>query len=561
MYAGIVVYDAADGSIVWEYMSDFRAGGGNIARIPAVVDLDLDGTMEVILQNKVLSHTGALELTLPSYESVGTGTAGNLVTAVANFDEDAFPEILARDTRNHYLFNHDGSVVWEIERRNFANSQLTVADFNGDGEPEYALVNCEPANPGGTSCPFHYLEVFDSDGASLWSHEGIAALELDNLLSGSDNITAFDANRDGALDLVFQNIDADIDRIFIIDGRDGSVLDSVEVGSYWAAAVQNAFVTIADVDGDGEAELITSNTGGLGGETQVWGGSDANPLPSAPPYRNQWAFQDGYSTDAKSMTPHPVPHWLQPGRNGWNLIKPDPHPLIGSTDSFTYVANDGELDSNVATVTLDILPAGNPPLFLTEPDTLTPRGFPYVYEPIVVDPDLGDTVTFQLNAGPAGMTINPATGAISWNPDTNGDYDVSILALDTIGFATAQTWVLEVGDPVVVPDVIGLPEATAETDITDANLVVGTKVSMNHPTIPAGSVYDQQPPAGAVADFGGFGEAVPVARPGAAGHRQRWRRIDRKRRRLRRRQCRHLPGRNRYGWRRHRPGLRRYRRQ
>lgn len=499
--AGLVVFNASDGSIAWEYLSGSNGSSGEI-RIPTVADLDLDGTMEVIIQNQVLSHEGLVELTLPSY--VTPGIAGTLVTAVANFDGDAFPEILARDNRNHYLFNHDGTVVWEIERRNFANSQLTVADFNGDGELEYAHVNCEPSNPGGSACPTYYLEVFDSEGASLWSHQGIPALELQSGNSRAENISAFDANRDGALDLVFQNIDINVDRLLIIDGRDGSVLDSVAVGSYGSSGVQQAFITIADVDGDGAAELLTSHTGGIVGETQVWGGFTANPLPSAPAFRNQWSFQPTYaSAGGKAMLPNPVPHWLQPGQNGWNLIKPDPDPLIGTTDTFTYKANDGALDSNVATVTLDILPAGSPPVFLTLPDTLTPRGFPYSYEPIVADPDPGDVVTFSLTAGPSGMGINTATGAISWNPQINGSYDVSILALDSIGFATAQSWVLEVGDPVVVPDVIGQTEAAAEVSLNAENLVVGTTRRATHPSIPDGSVFDQTPPAGAVAKFGG----------------------------------------------------------
>ena len=263
VYAGAVAYDATDGSLLWEYFSDFRAGGGGRVRIPTVVDLDLDGTMEVIIHNDVLSHTGVPEFPfrLPTYESVGTGTAGKVVTAVANFDGDAYPEILAIDERNHYLFNHDGTVVWEIERRNFSNSQVTVADFDGDGAPEYALVNCEPP-PGGFACSTYYIEMFDGDGSRLWSHQGDPALELNILFSDSENITAFDANRDGSFDLVFQNIDSNVDRILIIDGRNGSILESIEVGSYWASGVRNAFLTIADVDGDGEAEIVTSHTGG-----------------------------------------------------------------------------------------------------------------------------------------------------------------------------------------------------------------------------------------------------------------------------------------------------------
>lgn len=498
---GVVVFNAEDGSLAWEYYGDVRYGVQGSDKAPVVADLDMDGTMEVIVQRMVLSHSGDLEFELPTDPFYGTLTIGTVVSAVANFDADPFPEVLARDYRAHYLIEHDGTLKWRIDRKANTETQLTVADFDGDGAVEYAQVGCQD----NYDCWPFFLEVFDTDGSPLWSHEDDSDLSISRLYADGENIVAFDANRDGAMDLVYRNESAvppeNLARILIIDGRDGTVLESVSVGHYFSAV--QSFVSVADVNNDGAAELVTSNTGGIAGETQIWGGTDDNPLPYAPPFRNQWIFNPTYaSEDGKTMAPNPVPHWLQPGMNGWNMIPPEPDPLVGTMQTFTYVANDGEADSNVATVTLDVLPDGSPPQFVSEPDTLTTRGFPYTYAPFVVDPDLGDTVTFSLATGPDGMSLDPATGAISWAPEIVGIYPVSILAMDSIGFATTQQWQLQVGDPVTVPDVTGLAEAAALTALQDGHLSIGKTRLRTHPDAVAGVVTEQSIPAGSVAPFG-----------------------------------------------------------
>ncbi len=511
VYSGVIVYNAEDGTIQWEYMSDFRQGGSNDQKMATVADLDLDGTMEVIVHNTVLDHdgmpgpvggpaqTGEVEFRLPTPVSVGTVTAGHLVLAVANFDDDAFPELLGRDRRNRYLFEHDGTVKWQEAIPNVVESQIVVADFDGDEELEMSDMPCDA---GENRCFLQVLDIGAAGTSLLWSHEGNASLDVANLFRDDEGAIAFDANRDGAHDLVFRHTPstATDGQVYVIDGTDGSVLAMAEAPNRKTG--EHNLTAVADVDQDGDAEIIISWSV-LGTDyLRVWTGSAANPLPAAPPYRNQWNFNEAMVNPDLTIPTNPVPHWLQPGRNGYFLLEQEPDPLIGTMQTFTYRANDGVLDSGGATVTLDILPAGNPPRFLTEPDALTTRGFQYTYAPIVVDPDLGDTVTFHLTAGPDGMTVDPVTGEVRWLPDTNGIFPVSLLATDTIGFAVDQSWDLEVGDPVTTPDVVGLPKAAAEADILAANLLVGKVSETLHPTVPAGAVSAQTPIGGSVTEFG-----------------------------------------------------------
>ncbi|NNF60475.1 MAG: PASTA domain-containing protein, partial [Gammaproteobacteria bacterium] len=494
---GMTAFNAEDGTIAWEFLTGNLQFGDSDYKPPLIADIDLDGTMEIIYHNYVMDHTGELEFLLPVDPSP-LSTPSHLATAVANFDDDPFAEIIAIDTANHYLFNHDGSLIFQIPRNNNSGSQIAVADFDGDREVEYAWYNGL-----GSTLSLGYFEVYDTDGSVLWSHQGLRQYGEELTRFKGVNPTAFDANNDGAFDLVVY-LDVfdgpfDDDGVYIFDGRDGSVLEFMPILS---ASNEQRFTTIADVDNDGEAEVISSFTNGLAFATRIWEGATSHPLPAAPAYRNQWIFQEAYVNDDLTFPSNPIPHWLQPGLNGYNLIKLPPDPLAGTTDSFTYLANDGALDSNVATVTFDVQPPGNAPVFLSQPDTLTTVGFPYEYDPFVVDVDPGDSISFTLAAAPVGMTMS-LNGTLNWLPDAEGEFPVSIIASDTIGFATVQSFTLLVGQPVTVPDVVGLPQASAETTLTGANLLTGNVQTATHPTIPAGSVSSQTPIAGAVIEFGG----------------------------------------------------------
>ncbi len=496
---GVTVYNSADGTILWEYLGVLRAGDTDY-KPPTVVDLDLDGTMEIIFHQEVLDHLGNKEFDLPILITPWAGAFTHLTVAVANFDQDPFPEIVARDSGYVYLFEHDGTVVFANPNSNTSQSQISVADFDGDGEVEFAWYNGF-----GSTLTYGYMEVYETDGSLLWSHQGLREFAEETTRDKGVNPTAFDANNDGAFDLVVHldipnPIFGEDDGVYIFDGRDGSLLEYMPIGT---AAREQRFTTIADVDGDGAAEIISSFTTGLAGVTRIWEGTATSQLPPAPAHRNQWIFNEGYADTKGNILSNPTPHWLQPGLNGWNLIKLPPDPLAGTTESFTYKANDGEFDSNVATVTFDVQPAGVPPVFLSQPDTLTTVGFQYEYAPRVVDVDPGDSVSFILTAAPDGMTIDPSSGKIRWLPDTTGAYSVAILASDMIGFATPQSYILLVGEPVEVPDVVGQPEATAEGTLTSANLLVGKRQNATHPTVPAGSVSSQTPIAGSVIEFGG----------------------------------------------------------
>jgi ELWxxDGT repeat protein len=101
-----------------------------------------------------------------------------------------------------------------------------------------------------------------------------------------------------------------------------------------------------------------------------------------------------------------------------------PNSGFTGTDTFTYKANDGSLDSSVATVTITVTaaPVVNQAPTLNAIGTQTvDEGQPLSFTATASDPNAGQTLTFSLANGtsglvPAGASINPTTGAFTWTP-------------------------------------------------------------------------------------------------------------------------------------------------
>ena len=117
---------------------------------------------------------------------------------------------------------------------------------------------------------------------------------------------------------------------------------------------------------------------------------------------------------------------------------------FSGTDQFTYVANDGNVDSGAATVTFNVVDDNNPPQISSVPGTTATTGAPYSYQVIASDAD-GDPLSYALSTAPAGMTVS-AAGLVEWLPGTLGSFDVVIDVTDDNGGLTQQAYTLVVSD-------------------------------------------------------------------------------------------------------------------
>ena len=129
------------------------------------------------------------------------------------------------------------------------------------------------------------------------------------------------------------------------------------------------------------------------------------------------------------------------------------------------VYNNGTLTFTVDHFTLFFLPApNNPPQITSNPKVTGYTGEAYSYDVDATDAD-ADVLTYSLTTKPAGMTINSATGIISWTPNATGSSNVVVSVTDGED-ADSQSFSVSVSEK-------------AKLVITDLDVKVGGKSEKN----------------------------------------------------------------------------------
>ncbi|CAM2005369.1 putative Ig domain-containing protein [Acanthopleuribacter pedis] len=269
------------------------------------VDLDLDGTQEVLYGPYAMRLDGSLVWDVSADFADPTANF-SLFPAVANFDDDPYPEIMihgptrSRPNGKVAIFEHDGTL--KIKGTYF-NSLLrgggppTIADFDNDGEPEIGIAS-----------RFEYA-VLESDLSLKWS------LPIRDNSSGYTGSTVFDFEGDGRAEVVMR----DELHLYVLDGETGSVLFRVQNPS----GTLTEYPVVADVDGDGRAEIVTTqnNFNGNGDELGIteFGvfvyGDLLNNWVNARPMWNQHAYAVANVNDDGTIPARPDFFWQNPATN------------------------------------------------------------------------------------------------------------------------------------------------------------------------------------------------------------------------------------------------------
>ena len=199
------------------------------ASVPAVTDLDLDGMEEVIVGNAAYDVDGNTLRYDASQEDAMIG--------VANLDDDPEGEIVAITGNTVRAQDTDGSILWGPITVKTANILATpaIGDLDLDGYPEIVTA-------GGNQ-----LICLNHDGTTLWT-----ARVTDE--SGATGASIFDFEGDGLPEVVY------IDEVEMVayDGATGAIkFHSTE----HASNTMFDYPTIADVDGDDQAEIIVCHNG------------------------------------------------------------------------------------------------------------------------------------------------------------------------------------------------------------------------------------------------------------------------------------------------------------
>jgi hypothetical protein len=207
-------------------------GGIAIAREgsqPAVADIDLDGTEEVITGNAIYDPDGNA---LWNVDGALDGAV-----SVANLDDDPEGEFVAVNWNEITAYDTDGSVIWGPLTNRSANifPIPAIGDLDNDGYPDIVVA-------GGNE-----LWVLTHDGRMLWT-----APVHDE--SGATGASLFDFDGDGVLEVVY----IDEQQMIAFNGSDGVVKFQTDEHS---SATMYDYPVIADVDADGHAEIVVAHDG------------------------------------------------------------------------------------------------------------------------------------------------------------------------------------------------------------------------------------------------------------------------------------------------------------
>jgi len=224
----------------------------------AIADLDNDGDLDLVFvaeddqTNELYLNNGDGSFTDASDRIPVTGVS-NAVLAL-DVDADGDLDILIGNRGQNALLINDGNANFtdEASTRFPAHTETTQdiepGDINGDGFIDLILAN-EQAN-----------RVLINDGKGFFTDETEARLGL-KPNQETREADLGDIDNDGDLDLVLANVawsGADAtDKLLINDGK-GNFTES---DSFPADSAFSVDIDLADLDNDGDLDIITANTG------------------------------------------------------------------------------------------------------------------------------------------------------------------------------------------------------------------------------------------------------------------------------------------------------------
>lgn len=162
---------------------------------------------------------------------------------------------------------------------------------------------------------------------------------------------------------------------------------------------------------------------------------------------------------------------------------------VGSHTVTTKVADNGSpAKETEQTFTLNVtalVPPSNPnaPVIQSIAPKHAQQGTTFTYQVQAVDAN-GDAITYSLETAPVGMTIDPATGAVSWPVPAagNGTQIARIAVSDPSGLKTTQTLSL----PIVLPRTGWVATASSAESVSEtspaANVLDGNTATIWHST-------------------------------------------------------------------------------
>ena len=174
-----------------------------------------------------------------------------------------------------------------------------------------------------------------------------------------------------------------------------------------------------------------------------------------------------------------------------------PNSNFNGTDSFSYLVNDGTVNSGISTVSININGVNDAPSITSTPVTSVNERDVYTYAISIVDPDAGESFTYSLPVFPVGMLIDN-NGVINWTPgsDQIGNHSVTVTVTDSAGLSQSQNFVVTVNNVNDAPIITSAAVLNAEEnslytyDVNATDPDSGDSLTYSLQTYPTGMVID-----------------------------------------------------------------------
>jgi choice-of-anchor A domain-containing protein/RHS repeat-associated protein len=306
----------------------------------------------------------------------------------------------------------------------------------------------------GTPGTLHHIKLLASDGRS-----GVTAQEFDiqvvsvhvnsapEITSGST--ASVTAGRLLSYQAQATDVDHDVIVWSLISAPSGVVLNAQTGLLQWVPTVAQAGsqpITIQAIDAYGARTQHTVTV-------QVRAGNAPPLIVSIPPTSALENSTYHYQAAATDPNGDPLTFTLLDGpanatvNPSTGLITWDTTGYTDPSYLFILQVSDGEMSSAQGfevVLTSDASETNTAPQISSQPIRAAKTGGAYSYQVVASDPE-NQTLTYSLSTTASGLSIDPDTGLVTWNPvGATGTASVTVTATDTFGLATSQTYALTV---------------------------------------------------------------------------------------------------------------------